>query len=423
MGESALIVAVVVVVVAGLAGWAIGYSNTQTRQTALASREAKLTHATTLFEAKRERELKEMEDQQERKLAELEARRTQQEQELNDRADIRQAAIREELRRIEMLTSSFDAGYVNGREWLANAVAEVIDLRLSEIDCWLACKPNPAWAAAKTVREVRVTHRHTVERLKLLEYQLASYEEYFPFLSEYREAILDEAVDLRKDAVEELEEADPALSRGYLAREEFDRLSQTEKFQLALDRYWKAKKSSWEIGRVYERMVGYRYENDGWKVDYHGIRTGFADFGRDLICRRDSLAHIVQCKCWSADKLIREKHIFQLFGTTTLFRIHHPDTTVVPVFTATCPLSEDAQAVADRLDIDVRHTPLERYPMIKCNINLDTGEKIYHLPFDQQYDRVIVGNVTGEFFASTVKDAEEQGFRRAWRWKSIEGSA
>lgn len=28
------------------------------------------------------------------------------------------------------------------------------------------------------------------------------------------------------------------------------------------------------------------------------------------------------------------------------------------------------------------------YPLIKCNVSMRDGEKIYHLPFDQQYDRV-----------------------------------
>ena len=57
--------------------------------------------------------------------------------------------------------------------------------------------------------------------------------------------------------------------------------------------------------------------------------------------------------------------------------------------------------------------------MIKCNINQTTGEKIYHLPFDQQYDKCIITPETGEFYAMTVAEAEEAGFRRAMRWKGI----
>jgi hypothetical protein len=32
--------------------------------------------------------------------------------------------------------------------------------------------------------------------------------------------------------------------------------------------------------------------------------------------------------------------------------------------------------------------------MIKCNISKRSGEKIYHLPFDQQYDKVKIVNDT-----------------------------
>lgn len=54
--------------------------------------------------------------------------------------------------------------------------------------------------------------------------------------------------------------------------------------------------------------------------------------------------------------------------------------------------------------------------MIKCNISKD-GEKIYHLPFDQQYDRVSIANKKGACYVATVAEAEEQGFRRAYKWK------
>jgi len=34
---------------------------------------------------------------------------------------------------------------------------------------------------------------------------------------------------------------------------------------------------------------------------------------------------------------------------------------------------------------------------------------------DQQYDRTIIGNCAGEFYAFTVKEAEDAGFRRAFK--------
>ena len=46
-----------------------------------------------------------------------------------------------------------------------------------------------------------------------------------------------------------------------------------------------------------------------------------------------------------------------------------------------------------------------------------TKEKIYHLPFDQQYDKCSIKLGSGEFYAMTVKEAEEKGFRRAMKWR------
>ena len=52
------------------------------------------------------------------------------------------------------------------------------------------------------------------------------------------------------------------------------------------------------------------------------------------------------------------------------------------------------------------------------NINYDEfgiKTKIYHLPFDQKYDVTKIDK-KGEFYAMTVREAEEAGFRRSFRW-------
>ena len=59
--------------------------------------------------------------------------------------------------------------------------------------------------------------------------------------------------------------------------------------------------------------------------------------------------------------------------------------------------------------------------MIKCNVNPQTKERIYHLPFDQQYDRTMIGSVVGERYVATTAEAEQLGFRRAWRYRLAEG--
>jgi hypothetical protein len=62
--------------------------------------------------------------------------------------------------------------------------------------------------------------------------------------------------------------------------------------------------------------------------------------------------------------------------------------------------------------------PLANYPRIKCNVARASGERIYHPTFDQQYDTTVIESGRGERFVAT--EAEQLGFRRAWRWRSAE---
>jgi len=68
---------------------------------------------------------------------------------------------------------------------------------------------------------------------------------------------------------------------------------------------------------------------------------------------------------------------------------------------------------------DARVGPLEQYPCIKCNVSLRDSEKIYHLPFDQQYDKTVIGHHKLECYVATVEEAERLGFRRAFRWHGV----
>ena len=403
---------VIVAAIAFAIGWAIAFTDTKSRERALRSQES-------AARSKHESDKADLAHQHAAAIAQVE-------QERRSLEEFRAAWTQEYQRLLGEATElheALDSGYLNGRRWLADAFSEYIQTRDLELECSLVLKPNPAWKAAETVSALRTKRAEMAREIKLLQYQLASYEEYFPVLVDYRDAILDEVVDLRAGADEALADVDPALGLGYLSGDEYATLPSTAKFQLALDRYWQRNKSNVEIGRLYERYVGYLYERDGWVVRYHGALKGFEDFGRDLICVKNGAVAIVQCKCWSRDKVIREKHVMQLFGTCILYRLSegHSDTT--PVFVATTVLSDEAAMVARELGVNVRQIALERYPMVKCNVNPGTGDRIYHLPFDQQYDRVIVGDQDGEFYASTVAEAEAAGFRRALRWRGAEAGA
>lgn len=403
---------VIVAAIAFAVGWAIAFTDTSSRKSALQQQEA-------AARSKHERDKADLAQQRAASIAQIEQERRS--------LEVFRAAWTQEYQRLlgetTQLHDALDSGFLNGRRWLADAFSEYIQTRDLELECSLVLKPNPAWKAAETVSALRAKRAEMAREIKLLQYQLASYEEYFPVLVDYRDAILDEVVDLRAGADEALADVDPALGLGYLSSDEYGALPSGAKFQLALDRYWERNKSNVEIGRLYERYVGYLYERDGWVVRYHGALKGFEDFGRDLICVKDGAVAIVQCKCWSRDKVIREKHVMQLFGTCILYRLSEGRSDATPVFIATTVLSDEAAMVAKELGVNVRQVALERYPMIKCNVNPGTGDRIYHLPFDQQYDRVIVGDQEGEFYASTVAEAEAAGFRRALRWRGVEAGA
>lgn len=325
-----------------------------------------------------------------------------------------------ERKRIQALLDerdrTFSESFGKGRVWLAELIADARKAIDEQLEVYLHHKKHPAHKSAEVVKEIAREKRELQKRVKFLEYQLRSYEEYFPQLKEYRDLILDERVPLSAgaDNLEELEAADP--TERFLSREEWEKLPDQIRNQLALDRYLARPKSDWEIGRLYERYLGYLRETNGWVVTYHGALRGFEDLGRDLICAKDKRVEIVQAKCWSRSKVIHEKHLFQLFGTTIHYRHASPDVPVTAVLATTTSLSEVAAEVAKVLDIRVDTIPLPpSYPMIKCNINPGTGERIYHLPFDQQYDRTQICR-PGECYVETVKEAAEHGFRRAWRY-------
>jgi hypothetical protein len=338
-------------------------------------------------------------------------------------ASERTQELQKRLDHVVSLRAAFDQGFLSGRSWLARFVAEA-DKALDEsiVRC-LRDKKRPAYKAAEEVSLARAERRAAKERAKLLEYQLLSYKEYFPFLEEYEDLILDEAVALSSDRqnLDALEDADPVLR--FVPKAEYERFTSSERNQLALNRYLNGGLSPAAIGRLYERFVGHLYEKDGWAVEYHGIVKGLEDLGRDLICSRGSEVHIVQVKCWSREKQIHEKHIFQLFGTTQLFLMAHARTdllssSVTPRFVTTTALSQVARQAAQWLKIEVQEGfALDKtFPMIKCNVNQVTGERIYHLPFDQQYDKTKISPNLGERYVSTAAEAEKLGFRRAFRY-------
>ena len=309
---------------------------------------------------------------------------------------------------------------------LVELFADIEWERSGLIEQALVMKRNPSIKGSIEVAKVKREKQKIIRELKALKYKMFYYEQMVPWLLELE----DENIVPQELEVFNTENTnDDDASSFWLTTNEYMTLPTIERYQKALDRYWNRNKSNWEIGADYERYMGYRFEASGYKVEYRGIIDGIEDRGRDLICRKNGTTVVVQCKCWSSKKQIHEKHVNQLFGTTLKYYLETnrnanfeqffkalKERQIIPLIVTSTKLSDVAKQYARALRIEIREDEkLERYPMVKCNISKVTKEKIYHLPFDQQYDKVKIDG-EGEFYAMTVQEAEDKGFRRAKKW-------
>ena len=308
---------------------------------------------------------------------------------------------------------------------LAQAFQDLEKIKDDRLIEYLQSKDRPALTAAEHMRQEVQRRREAERRCKITEYINALYESTFPYITEIKDTIPDitEEDDGYSALYTDEEQNDQVTF--YLEPEEYHKLSSAERNQLALDRYKKRKFGKKDIGNMYERYIGYLYEKNGFDVSYVGIIHGFEDMGRDLICKKGNETKIIQCKNWAQYKDIFENSIFQFVGTVFKYDLDVKDRDrgdktlsekVEGLFYTTTGLSQYAKEVANFFHIEVRDNfPLDKnYPCIKCNIS-NSGEKIYHLPFDQQYDRIKINYRVGEFYCSTVNEAEKAGFRRALR--------
>jgi hypothetical protein len=312
-----------------------------------------------------------------------------------------------------------------GFPWLANAYSEyrkLYDLKLANE---LEKKKRPARRAAEELRASAAERAELRRENKILRELHRYYEALFPWLIDFKGEDLDDLIrQVNQPKALRDEDEDPASQWLSDAERDSEKLTKSEKFQRALDRYWQSRKSPWQIGRDYERYIGFIHDRDGFKVEYHGIELGYEDLGRDLICSKDKEVRIVQCKYWNAQKILHEKHVCQIFGTAAAYRNKLGDDVdlfgkrqVTAWLYVSCAASQTAKEFARLLDVNlVDNYSFLRYPIIKCNVSLREGTKIYHLPFDQQYDRTLI-EYKDECYVETVAEAESLGFRRAFRWR------
>lgn len=326
--------------------------------------------------------------------------------ELTEERDLRNAALRK----------LFDSS-TKSIPYFSGIMADYLTIGYEELAQkldWGHSKERAAKVAS--IRQIRSEAKEQIEQAKEAQYKLEYAFSLFPALRD----LVDDEFHLLPPDLNDIPEYD--RTRDYLSKEEFRSLTPAQKSQLALDRYINShNKTNWQIGRDYELSIAYQLQQHGYTVDTYGSYMGLEDLGRDLIAKNGSIALVVQCKYWSKDKIIREKHLAQLYGTTVCYQLENKGFAgkFVPVFVTNIALSSEARRFAKYLNIVVREgTPFQEFPRIKCNIGKDENgveTKIYHLPFDQQYDSVKIDK-PGELYARTVQDAERNGFRRAYRW-------
>lgn len=207
--------------------------------------------------------------------------------------------------------------------------------------------------------------------------------------------------------------------RNWLSDNEYFQMTEQDREQLAVDRYISnsSKWSDWEKGRNYEIYCAYKLFNEGYDIIQEGLNKKLEDGGRDIIATHQKTGKIliVQCKNWSS--LVRENVVFQLYGSFVQWKLDNEDrikdVEVEPWLYITCDLSSEAIKCANLLGVRVRRMPMDRFPAIKCNVNHNTGNKIYHLPFDRHYDLVKI-NAKGKGYKFDIAEAIQEGFRRAY---------
>lgn len=302
--------------------------------------------------------------------------------------------------------------------WLAEEVADIDYIYDESIAMAMRTKKRPAMKSAEELSRIAKEKKELKKENKQLKYQLETYEKIFPWLLDFKEESAENISGYIFDDDAYASEYDSLKT--WLSQKEYQSLPSAKRYQLALDRYLGRKKTNWEAGIAYERYIGYIYESRGYSVEYVGALSGLEDRGIDIIAKKNRERIVIQCKRYSSksNHIVHENTVSQLYGTCEVYRMENPNISVKPVIYTSSLLSQEGRSFANRLKIEVyENYPLCDYPMVKCNINKQ-GEKIYHLPFDQQYDKVNM-NKKGNMYVRTCAEAENKGFRHAYKWRPV----
>lgn len=302
----------------------------------------------------------------------------------------------------------------------ANLYSDARYILYEKDENYLRYKPHPSRTSADKLKELRGKFKDELMKVKAELYKYEYIVHVFPELEEYIEN--EEAlIGLEEQGLDDFRD-NYDHTRDFLSVAEWNKLSENQRNQLALDRYKQRRRNSnWKAGVEFEMYCSHVLRTDGYSVIEQGAERKLEDLGRDIIAYKNGNLYIIQCKRYSERHQVHENTICQLYGTTMQYKLVHEEEglfgrneNVTPLLLYTGNLSDTAVKFAKRLGIITRKVKMGDYPMIKCNIN--NGNKIYHLPFDQQYWTTKITISTGEFYAWTVDEATSKGFRRAYRW-------
>ena len=277
--------------------------------------------------------------------------------------------------------------------WLAKVFSDYTELMLEQ-----RLSQTEKYTSTKTINilnEFKNKNTNLIKKCKELEYQLNFYNHLLPWIKEL--------------GISPIEIYEKLNHLNELEREKYKQIT---KEALSDNEIYNINKENWELGLEFERFIGYLYELKGYTVEYTGAIYKLGDMGRDLIAKNTNETLIIQCKRWSNERNIHEKHIFQLYGTKKLYELEHEFENVKAVFIATNTLTETARNISKSLDIEVQeHIRIINYPKIKCKIT-ENGEKLYFTPTNNYYDRLQMILSNGDIYVSTIKEAEKLGFKK-----------
>lgn len=164
--------------------------------------------------------------------------------------------------------------------WLATAIADFHALEAERDAKMLESKKHPAVRAAAEVREHGSKRREAERLARQMRYRAEYYEKLFPWLADY---VGDDVPDFAVEVGGTTETSDDPV-RIWLTEAEYKNLSIIEKNQMALERWKTKKRSNWEIGREYERFIGYNYRVSWVRCDIYWSNSWIRGYGSRSHC-------------------------------------------------------------------------------------------------------------------------------------------